>query len=76
MELHPRRLTCRSSSALTIVLFGGAAFMMGQALARDWRPAYQAVAYGLVLTVAERLADNFLFAARYHRRSAFPTSGP
>jgi hypothetical protein len=49
---------------LTIVLFGGASFMMGQALGETWRPAWQNVVYGLLLTVAERLADNFLFAAR------------
>jgi hypothetical protein len=49
---------------LTICLFGGAAFLMGQALGETWRPAWQNVTYGLLLTVAERLADNFLFAAK------------
>jgi hypothetical protein len=49
---------------LTICLFGGASFLMGQALGETWRPAWQCVTYGLLLTVAERLADNFLFAAR------------
>jgi hypothetical protein len=49
---------------LTVILFGGASFLMGQALGETWRPAWQNVTYGLLLTVAERLADNFLFAAR------------
>jgi hypothetical protein len=49
---------------LTVVLFGGASFLMGQALGETWRPAWQCVTYGLLLTVAERLADNFLFAAQ------------
>lgn len=60
---------------LTIVLFGGASFMMGQALGETWRPAYQNITYGLVLTVAERLADNFLFAARIIPLS-FSDAGP
>jgi hypothetical protein len=49
---------------LTVCLFGGASFLMGQALGETWRPAWQNVTYGLLLTVGERLADNFLFAAR------------
>lgn len=47
---------------LTLVLFGGAAFLMGQALADTWRPAWQNFAYGLLLGVANRLVSNFLFA--------------
>lgn len=48
---------------LTLVLFGGAAFLMGQALGETWRPAWQNVTYGLMLALGERLADNFLFAS-------------
>lgn len=48
---------------LTVILFGGAAFMMGQALAETWRPIGQCVTYGLLLTVGERLTGNFLFAS-------------
>jgi len=46
---------------LTFVLFGGAAFAMGRALADTWRPRWQNVAYGLLLAVANRLFQNFLF---------------
>jgi len=48
--------------ALTVVAFGGAALMMGRALADTWRPGWQNVVYGLLLGVANRLFQNFLFA--------------
>lgn len=48
---------------LTLILFGGAALMMGRALADTWRPAWQNVAYGLLLGVGDRLFGNFLFAS-------------
>jgi len=46
---------------LTVVLFGGAAFMMGQAIGGTWRPAWQNVAYSLLLG----LADQFLIFALF-----------
>jgi len=46
---------------LTLVLFGGAAFLMGQALAETWRPAWQTVAYGLLVGAADRLMGFLLF---------------
>lgn len=46
---------------LTVFLFGGAAFIMGQALAQTWRPAWQNVLYGLLLAVADRFAVFALF---------------
>ena len=48
---------------MTVFLFGGAALMMGRALADTWRPAWQNVAYGLLLGVGDRLFGNFLFAS-------------
>jgi len=48
--------------ALTVVAFGGAALMMGRALADTWRPGWQTIVYGLLLGVANRLFQNFLFA--------------
>jgi uncharacterized protein DUF6867 len=48
--------------ALTVVAFGGAALMMGRALADTWRPSWQNVVYGLLLGVANRLFQNFLFS--------------
>jgi hypothetical protein len=46
---------------LTIIIFGGAAFMMGQAIAETWRPAWQNVIYGFLLAVANRFLDGALF---------------
>ncbi len=48
---------------LSVVLFGGAAFMMGQAIAETWRPAWQNVPYGLLLAVACRFMTFALFEA-------------
>lgn len=49
---------------LTVVLFGGGAFMMGQALAVTWRPLWHAVAYGFLLAAGARFLSYALFGAR------------
>lgn len=46
---------------VTVILFGGAAFLMGQATAGTWRPAWQNVAYGLLLGLANRFLVFALF---------------
>ena len=46
---------------LTVVLFGGAAYMTGQALAQTWRPIWQAVPYTLMLTIGSRFLSFALF---------------
>jgi hypothetical protein len=46
---------------LTLVLFGAAAFMTGRALAATWRPAWQAVAYCLLLAAGDRFLGFALF---------------
>jgi len=46
---------------LTVILFGGASFMMGRALADTWRPHWQTIVYGRLLGVANRLFQNFFF---------------
>jgi branched-chain amino acid transport system ATP-binding protein len=46
---------------VTLVLFGGSAFMTGQALAGTWRPAWQMVPYGLLLAAANRFFSWALF---------------
>ena len=46
---------------VTLVLFCGAAFMMGQAIASTWRPVWQNVIYGALLG----LADQFLIFALF-----------
>jgi len=44
---------------VTVVLAGGAGFLMGQALARGWRPWWQVALYALLLLLFERfLAEN------------------
>ena len=46
---------------LTVILMGGAGWLMGQALARGWRPAWQVVGYGLLLGLADRFLTFSLF---------------
>ncbi len=46
---------------LTVVLFGGCAFMTGQALAATWRPWWQIVPYGVMMGLADRFLGFALF---------------
>ncbi len=46
---------------LTLVAFGFAAFMTGQAVADGWKPAWVAVAYTPLLGVANRFLDWSMF---------------
>ncbi len=46
---------------VTVVLAGGAAYMMGQALAKTWRPIWQVLIYGLLLGLADRFMIYALF---------------
>lgn len=48
---------------ITLVLFGGTAFMTGQALAQTWRPIWQCIPYALLLGVADRFLCFALFQA-------------
>lgn len=48
---------------LTVVLFGGAAFLTGQALAATWRPGWHALPYCLLLGVGNRFLAFALFEA-------------
>jgi hypothetical protein len=48
---------------LTVVLAGGAAMAMGQALARAWRPRGLVIVYALLLGGAERFLAYALFQA-------------
>ncbi len=47
---------------LTVIMFGGAAYMMGLSLAETWRPMAQCLPYGVLLGAANRLFGNFFFA--------------
>ncbi len=46
---------------VTVVLFGGCAMMTGRALALTWRPAWQALPYGLLLGAGCRFITFALF---------------
>ena len=46
---------------LTLVLFGGCAFMTGQSLASGWRPAWLALPYALLLAAGDRFLAFALF---------------
>jgi branched-chain amino acid transport system ATP-binding protein len=46
---------------VTLVLFGGSAYMTGQALAATWRPIWQMVPYGFLLAAANRFFSWALF---------------
>jgi hypothetical protein len=47
--------------ALTLVIFGFAAFMAGQGLATTWRPLWQVLPYSLLLAFADRFFTWSLF---------------
>ena len=47
--------------AITVVVAGGAAWMTGQAIAGNWRPAWQLVPYTLLLGVSDRFLTYALF---------------
>ncbi len=46
---------------LTVMLFGGASWMMGQALAATWRPVWHILPYTLLMSAG----DNFLTFALF-----------
>lgn len=46
---------------LTLVLTGAAALSMGRAIARTWRPVWQIVPYGFLLSAADRFLSYALF---------------
>ncbi len=46
---------------LTFILFGGAAFMTGQAVSATWRPAWNVVLYCALLGLADRFFHFALF---------------
>jgi hypothetical protein len=47
---------------LTVALFGGASYMMGQALGANWRPVWQVMLYAAMLGIADRFFHNALFS--------------
>jgi hypothetical protein len=56
---------------LTLMLFGGAAFMTGQALAGTWRPVWQILPYALLMALGDRFLTFALFGGRLLSLSGF-----
>ncbi|MBL8831739.1 MAG: hypothetical protein JNL71_05060 [Rhodospirillales bacterium] len=46
---------------MTVVMFGGAGFLMGQALAQTWRPWWHAMPYSALMAAANRFLAYALF---------------
>lgn len=56
---------------LTLLLFGAAAAATGRALARGWRPAWQAVPYALLLAGGDRFLLYALFGGELFSASGY-----
>lgn len=46
---------------LTIIVFGGAALMTGQALASGWQPLWKCIPYGILLALGDRFLNYGLY---------------
>lgn len=57
--------------ALTLILFGGGAFLTGQALAEHWRPGWMVAPASLGLALSDRLLTVGLFGGRVLSLGAF-----
>jgi hypothetical protein len=56
---------------MTVVLFGGTAFLTGQALAQAWRPGWLILPFALLLAAVDRFLLYVLFAAEPASLSGF-----
>ena len=56
---------------LTLLLFGAAAVATGRALARSWRPLWQALPYAALLAVADRFLLYALFGGELLSASGY-----
>jgi len=56
---------------ITVVFFGGAAFLTGQTLAQSWRPGWQILPAALLLAAADRFLLYALFASELTSLSGF-----
>jgi hypothetical protein len=61
------------SLGITLILGGGCAVMTGRALALNWRPDWQLIAYGLLLAVADRFLVFALFQGELFSVSGYLT---
>jgi hypothetical protein len=60
--------------ALTFLLFGGAAALMGNAIAETWRPWWQNVVYGALLAVVDEFLGFALFGGPFFIDSLVSTN--
>ena len=58
----------------TVILFGFAAIMTGQALARTWRPMWHAIPYALLLAIGARFIKYALFGGQLLSLSGYVIS--
>lgn len=61
--------------ALTLILFGGAACLMGNAIADTWRPWWQNVTYSFLLAVADQFLGFALFDGPFFVDSLVSSDG-
>jgi len=60
---------------LALALFGWAAAMTGQALARNWRPMWQIVPYALLLAAGDRFLAFALFGGALLSLAGYAVAG-
>lgn len=60
---------------LTLILFGGAAVLMGNAIADTWRPWWQNITYGALLAVADQFLGFALFDGPFFIDSLVSSDG-
>ena len=56
---------------MTLLLFGAAALATGRALARNWRPLWQALPYAALLAIADRFLLYALFGGELLSASGY-----
>lgn len=61
--------------ALTFLLFGGAAVLMGNAIADTWRPWWQNLAYGALLAIVDEFLGFALFGGPFFIDSLASSDG-
>jgi hypothetical protein len=66
---------CLPLLALTFLLFGGAAVLMGNAIADTWRPWWQNLAYGALLAVVDEFLGFSLFDGQFFIDSLVSSDG-
>jgi branched-chain amino acid transport system ATP-binding protein len=60
--------------ALTLILFGGTAVLMGNAIADTWRPMWQNVVYGCLLAIVDQFLGFALFGGPFFVDSLVSTN--